>query len=94
MRKGSFPERAAHLSYVAPLIGLLLVQQLGTGPRALLLLGLLLAGGLFAAFTGMRWSLRERGRASRAALLGVSLHVAFVALLLWSLRAQLSASFT
>lgn len=79
MRKATFPERSAHLSYVAPLIGLLLVQQLGTSPGALVLLAVLVAGALFSAFTGLRWSKQERGKTSLAALLGIAANVAFVA---------------
>ena len=80
MTKGSFPERSAHLSYVAPLIAGLLLAQLGeaAGPAGLTLVAILLAGGLFSAFTGARWSKRARGTSSRAALLGFALNAAFI----------------
>lgn len=86
MKKGSFPERSAHLSYVAPLIAVLFWLQLGEGttPGSLVLIAGLLGGGLFSAFTGARWSRRERGRTSRAALLGAVLNVASLVFLVFS----------
>ena len=75
--KGSFEERAAHLSYVAPLIATLLVAQMGTRPLALVLVSATVAGGLFASVTGLAWSRRERGVTSRAAALGLLGNLAF-----------------
>ncbi len=78
MRKPTFPERSAHLSYVAPLIGVVVVRQLGTPPAALALLALLVLGGLFSALTGLVWSRKERGKTSLPALLGIAANLAFV----------------
>lgn len=83
MSKPSFPERAAHLSYVAPLIGLVLVQQLGRHPGTYALVAMLVAGGLFSAFTGLRWSKKARGRVSVPALLGIAANLLFAAGVLW-----------
>lgn len=70
MSRGSFPERAAHLSYVAPLIALLLERQVGHEGTGAALVAVVLVGGLVAAATG--WRAAERGRAIRSwpALLG------------------------
>lgn len=64
MGKGTFEDRAAHLSYVAPLIALLMARQVGhTGAGAGLVV-LVLVGGLVAAATG--WRAAARGRAIRS----------------------------
>lgn len=86
MTRPSFQERSAHLSYVAPLIGLVFLQQLGPRPGTYALVAVLLAGGLFSAFTGLRWSKAERGRLSVPALLGGVLNLVFgLGVLLWAL---------
>ena len=86
MRKPAFPERSAHLSYVAPLIGLVIVQQLGPRPVTLVLVAALVGGGLFSAWTGLRWSRTERGTTSKAAVLGFVANVAFaVGVTVWAL---------
>lgn len=87
MRRPTFPERSAHLSYVAPLIGLVLVQQLGRHAGTYVLVGVLVAGGVFSALTGLRWSTKERGTTSKAALLGLVVNLAFAAgVAVWAWR--------
>lgn len=83
--KGSFEERAAHLSYAAPLIAALIASQVGTSPVALGLVALVFAGGVFAAVTGLRGSRREKKERSIAATLGLVANLVGVAVwLLWA----------
>lgn len=83
MQKPTFPERSAHLSYVAPLIGLVLVAQLGPRPGTYALAAVLVAGGLFSAVTGLRWSRAERGKVSVPAVLGLFANVGFALGVVW-----------
>lgn len=86
MSKPSFPERSAHLSYVAPLIGLVILQQLGPRSGAYALVAVLVMGGLFSAFTGLRWSRKERGQVSVPALLGGAANLLFaLGVVVWAL---------
>lgn len=82
MGKGSFEERAAHLSYVAPLIALLIERQVGHAGAGAGLVAFVLVGGLVAAVTG--WRAATRGRAIRSwpALLG-AIGTVVAALSLW-----------
>lgn len=86
MRKPSFPERSAHLSYVAPLIGLVIAQQLGPRPGTYAIVAVLVAGGLFSAFTGQRWSREERGETSVPAIIGAAANLLFACgVVVWAL---------
>jgi hypothetical protein len=77
--KGSFPERAAHLSYIAPLVGALLLAQGGLARGALALIALIGAGGVFAAVTGLRHAKANSGRGRHAARIGLIANVLFLA---------------
>jgi hypothetical protein len=87
--KKSFPERAAHLSYTAPLMAALFMLQFreadgSVDAAAAILVGLVLLGGAFAGVTGLRWFRSEQGRLSPVAVLGTALNLAsLVALAIW-----------
>lgn len=87
MSRPGFRQRAAHLSYVAPLIAYLIWLQVGPNPERsaiswvqLLFPALVAGGGLFLAFSALRLQDNGPGTPARAvAWLGGGLNLALLA---------------